>query len=56
MGVVKALLDHGASLDLRSRGDNTALYNAWRQSTNKVYSAMAEQYKEHFTLHHLDKM
>ena len=29
---------------------------AWRQSTNKVYSAMAEQYMEHFTLHHLDKM
>lgn len=29
---------------------------AWRQSTNKVYSAMAEQYKEHFTLHHLDDM
>ena len=28
VGVVKALLDHGASLDLRSRGDNTALYIA----------------------------
>ena len=29
---------------------------AWRQSTNKVYRAMAEQYKAHFTLHHLDDM
>ena len=28
MGVVKALLDHGASLDLRSSADNTALYIA----------------------------